>query len=306
MEKTYVSSNFNKNIILWISYLQNEKKYSTHTILAYENDIKNFMSFQQTHQDCPLDEKFFTKLSISDVRSWIVYRSKKKFTHQSSARALSTMRSLFSFLSKNNIINSQVFHIFESPKIAKSLPKALSVFDAVNSTTQIGQISDENWVAKRDIALLTLIYSTGIRISEALNITTKSLPLKDFIKIKGKGDKEREVPILPVTTKHLNEYINLCPYPIEEYVFLGIKGRKLQACVFSKNLRQLRSLIGLPESCTPHSFRHSFATHLLENGLDLRDVQELLGHQSLESTQIYTKLDNRFLLEQYKKSHPKS
>ena len=289
----------------WYSYLENERQYSAHTLRAYENDLMSFFDFQCQHLEEIINLEVIEKISVRDFRAWLANRNRLGLSHKATARAMSTVRSFYKYLEKQEILQNHAVFSVGSPKVAKSVPKAVNVQEAVDASSAIGQMSDENWVSKRDIALLTLIYGCGLRISEALGLSVSEFPIEDVIKIKGKGKKEREVPVLPMVRDKINEYVDCCPYLIEDHVFMGVKGGKLTPEVFRKQLKSLRCMLGLPDSATPHAFRHSFATHLLEKGVGLREIQELLGHSSISSTQIYTKVDSKGLLEAYQSAHPK-
>jgi integrase/recombinase XerC len=230
------------------------------------------------------------------------------FEGASNARALSTVKSFFRYLEKDTgMENAAVFHI-RSPKIKKSIPKALAEGQAEQALGEIKTMSKEEWINKRNLALLTLIYGCGLRISEALSLNYKDFPKGDSITILGKGNKQRAVPVLPVVKAAIEEYVAACPYPFEAKtpLFLGSRGGALDPAIFQRELRKLRTALGLPESTTPHAFRHSFATHLLSAGGDLRSIQELLGHASLSTTQRYTHVDKERLMNAYKNAHPRA
>lgn len=204
--------------------------------------------------------------------------------------------------------HSAIFHV-RMPKLSKPLPKALSADQSMQAVMGIGTLHEEPWVAQRDTALLMLIYGCGLRISEALSLRVGDLPpAGSSLRIHGKGNKERVVPLLAIVRDAIDTYLGLCPHhnprnPKAD-IFVGVKGGTLQPAIFQKQLRHLRSWLGLPESATPHAFRHSFATHLLATGGDLRDIQELLGHESLSTTQRYTHVDSERLLAAYRDAHP--
>jgi len=289
----------------WHSYLKNEKQYSEHTLRAYQIDINSFLQFQTSYLGQDITAAILENLALKDFRAWLAHRQRSGKSHKSTARAMSTIRSFYKYLEKQEILQNHAVFNVNSPKIPKSVPKALNSTDAVDASLAIGQISDENWVSKRDIAVLTLIYGCGLRISEALSLNVSELPISDVIKIHGKGNKEREVPVLPIIQERIRDYVDSCPLKLTHALFVGIRGQRLTAEVFRRQLKNLKCLLGLPESATPHAFRHSFATHLLENGVGLREIQELLGHSSISSTQIYTKVDAKNLMDVYEKSHPK-
>lgn len=292
----------------WQSYLLHERQYSAHTLRAYENDILPFFAFLKHHFEKEADYNLLSKLEVRDIRSWMAYLHGNGLTAKSTARALSVVRSFFRFLEKQEILKNHAALNAYMPKVPKSIPKALSREDALNAASSIDDVARESWTGKRDIALLTLIYGCGLRISEALSLKYKDVPLQNAIRIKGKGNKEREVPVLPIVAKRIGEYVKSCPYKMLEndFIFVGARGKPLRPEIFRKQLQIFRDSYGLPESTTPHAFRHSFATHLLQEGGDLRVIQELLGHASLSTTQQYTKTDSKRLLDVYNKAHPKA
>jgi len=292
----------------WLSWLKNGKNYSAHTIKAYHNDLFSFCAFIQQHIGCSINLSELAKLDIKDFRSWLSMRHNNNLTFRSTARAISTVKNFFNYLEKNYKFHNAAIANVKSPKIEKSLPKALSVSDAIETVNSLDIFSNKDWIGKRDVALIYLIYGCGLRISEALSIKKTDLNNSDYIKIKGKGKKERQIPILPKVIEQIKKYLSLCPYSIEDedYIFLGAQGKVLNSAVFRKTLQTYRKAMGLPDSATPHAFRHSFATHLLENGGDLRTIQELLGHENLSTTQIYTKIDSNRLIDAYKNFHPRN
>ncbi|PIR39038.1 MAG: recombinase XerC [Alphaproteobacteria bacterium CG11_big_fil_rev_8_21_14_0_20_39_49] len=289
----------------WYSYLKNERQYSAHTLRAYQSDLISFFDFQNRHRGEAVTLSVLEKLEVRDIRAWLAHRQRSDMSNKATARAISTIRSFYKYIEKQEIIKNHAVFSVSSPKVTKSVPRALSSADAVDAGSAIGQLSDEDWVSKRDTALLTLIYGCGLRISEALSLTIADLPIGESLKITGKGNKEREVPVLPIVRERINEYLEACPFNMNESIFIGVRGGSLTPEVFRRQLKNLRCMLGLPDSATPHAFRHSFATHLLEKGVGLREIQELLGHSSLASTQIYTKVDTKNLLEAFEKAHPK-
>jgi len=291
----------------WKNYLEHEKSYSEHTLRAYSNDMICFFVFIGNHLKESITSVTLEKIKTKDIRCWLAWRHDQGLSFKSTARALSTVRSFFNFLEKQEILTNHAAYNTQSPKIPKSIPKALAKEDAVDATENINIMSADNWTGLRDIAILSLIYGCGLRISEALSVTYDMLPICDVIRITGKGNKEREIPVMPIITKRIDDYINTCPYGFEPYdkIFIGKQGKPLKPEVFRRQIQKFRNSFGLPESTSPHAFRHSFATHLLEEGGDLRVIQELLGHSSLKSTQQYTKIDSKRLLEAYDKASKK-
>lgn len=293
----------------WLTWLAHNKSSSKHTVTAYEIDIRNFFAFFSSHTGSELSLETLASLSLRDFRSWLAARHQQQFTAKSSARALSAVKSFYRYLEKHDQIeNTAIFHI-RTPKLAKSLPKALPEEQAVSATQMVGADHKDAWVQMRDIALLTLIYGCGLRISEALSLTPSDIPVgAPSVIIRGKGNKERVVPILPQVHEAIAQYTKSCPHPLSgnEALFRGTRGGALRPEIFQKEIRNLRAALGLPDTATPHSFRHSFATHLLSSGGDLRTIQELLGHADLSTTQHYTKVDHARLLSAYNKAHPRA
>jgi integrase/recombinase XerC len=306
--KSYpVTSELGQAMIAWETWLTTIKRASNHTVISYQNDLGHFCAFLSGHLGGEVSLKHLHSLTARDIRGWLASRT-GKFEAASNARALSTVKSFFRWLEKQGKVeNAAIFHI-RSPKIKKALPRALAPEQAEASLSAIAIHHDEEWINKRDLALLTLIYGAGLRIGEALSLTYKNIPKGDVISIIGKGNKERQVPLLPIIKKAIEDYVSACPYGFEadSPLFLGARGKKLSPVIFQRELRKLRQLLNLPESTTPHAFRHSFATHLLSAGGDLRSIQELLGHASLSTTQRYTHVDKERLLKAYKNSHPRA
>lgn len=289
----------------WESWLRDVKRASRHTVVSYQTDLRHFCGFLSAHQGGKVGLKELSALEPRDIRSWLASRL-DDFEAGSTARALSTVKSFFRWLKRQEKTqNEAVFHV-RSPKIKKAVPKALMEEQSSAALAAIGD-HEEPWVGKRNLALLTLIYGCGLRISEALAVAPQDIG-GDVLQITGKGNKQRQVPMLPVVNAALADYAAACPYPLEKNapLFRGARGRKLDAAIFQRELKKLRQAINLPDSATPHAFRHSFATHLLSAGGDLRSIQELLGHASLSTTQRYTKVDTRRLMEAYKDAHPRA
>jgi integrase/recombinase XerC len=291
----------------WKQWLEGEKRFSTNTVESYERDVLAFLEFMSDYQGEFVTSHSLADLQLRDFRSWLASRKSKNYSNSSTARALAAVKSFFKYLDRfEEINNSAIFHL-RTPKKEKSIPKALSQEQAAAAVAAIVK-SKEPWVGKRDLALLTLIYGTGLRISEALDLTIKNRPRGDNIIISGKGNKERVVPILPIIIEAIEDYISSCPFGLmdNDPLFVGVRGKKLQPAIFQKKIQEVRRALGLPETATPHAFRHSFATHLLHEGVDLRSIQELLGHASLSTTQRYTNVDTARLLDVYSHAHPRA
>lgn len=297
----------------WESWLADIKHASRHTVISYQNDLSNFLVFLAGHSGGKIGFPQLVELESKDIRAWLASRSipvsgEKKYEASSNARALSTIKNFFRYLEKQGKIkNSAIYHI-RSPKIKKSLPHALNEQQAADALTGIALQNSENWVNARNTALLLLIYGCGLRIGEALSLKYGDIPTGGSLIVTGKGNKQRKLPVLPVVHAAIDEYVAACPYSFSQDspLFLGLRGKALDAGIFQRQLRALRAGLNLPENTTPHAFRHSFATHLLSAGADLRSIQELLGHVSLSTTQRYTHVDKNRLLAAYKNAHPRA
>ncbi len=302
-----VSPEFAETITQWQEWLRHVRRSSQHTVVSYTTDLSQFCLFLGQHLGGQVTLKQIEALETRDIRAWLASRL-REFKPSSTARALSTVKNFYRYLEKHGTIShSAIFHI-RGPKLKKALPKALGVEQAQAALEVIGTQHDEDWINKRDLALLILIYGCGLRISEALSLCYKDIPSGDTLSIIGKGNKQRHVPVLRVVKSAIADYVSACPYPFSAKapLFLGKRGMALDPGIFQLQLRKLRAALNLPESTTPHAFRHSFATHLLSAGGDLRSIQELLGHVSLSTTQRYTHVDKTRLMQAYKNAHPRA
>ncbi|WP_375326365.1 tyrosine recombinase XerC [Candidatus Tisiphia endosymbiont of Nemotelus uliginosus] len=290
----------------WKQYLKLQKNYSEHTIISYTNDLLNFLDFINQYNAEIVTINSIKLVDVRLVRSWLAKRHQLQYVAASNSRSLSAVKNFYKYLEKVNIIACHAIISIKHPKKSQTLPKALSKEDSSLSIRHIVMFASCEWIEVRNTALLVLIYATGLRISEALSITKAHLRTLDFIKIQGKGNKERIIPLLPIARNLIENYLSKLPYNIKDTdpIFRGQLGRKLQAPVFNRELIKLRQMYGLPEHLSSHAFRHSFASHLLENGADMRSIQELLGHTSLSSTQRYTKISLQHLENVYNIAHP--
>ena len=250
-------------------------------------------------------------LKTSDFRAWLARQATAGRQRSTIANALSVVRGFFRWLERNGYGANHAIRAVRSPKIPHAVPKALSIGEAADTVASAGDLAADSmndWLALRDIAMLTLLYGAGLRIAEALSLQRRDAPKGDSITVTGKGNKERLVPILPVVREAIDAYVAACPWPLEPEspLFLGARGGPLRARVVQRQMQKLRGLLGLPDTATPHALRHSFATHLLAMGGDLRAIQELLGHASLSTTQRYTEVDAGRLLEEYRATHPRA
>jgi integrase/recombinase XerC len=302
------SSEFVKIIDDWQKYLSVQLNYSPHTLESYLNDLNHFLNFITKYLSATISLELIESVDVRLVRSWLSERHQAGYTSASNGRALSSIKNFCKYLEKKHKIHCHAIFTVQSPKKSKILPRALSQEETKISLSNIEMLGSEEWIHVRNKALLTLIYASGLRISEALSITKKHLDNEEFIKIIGKNNKERIIPWINESKLLIEQYLKLLPYSIESYepIFRGLRGAVLQRAVFNRELIYLRRMLGLPEHLSSHSFRHSFATHLLENGADLKSIQELLGHQSLSTTQRYTKITKTHLESVYDKTHPDS
>ena len=290
----------------WLDYLSNIKKLSQNSVVSYKNDLSKFFIFFQDYIEKNIGLKEIESIKISEFRSFLTYRRNSEISSNSIARNISALKSFFRFLIKNNKIKeSSVFNL-KSPKLKKSLPRPINVDLAIQVIKQAEEIEDEKWIGLRNKAILILLYGCGLRISEALSLNYDDVQNEDHILIKGKGEKERIVPMMTYIKKGIENYLEACPKEIisGEALFIGKRFSRLSPRIIQYALEKIRTALSLPETATPHALRHSFATHLLDSGGDLRTIQELLGHSSLSTTQKYTKVETSKLLDIYKKSHP--
>lgn len=291
----------------WLTWLAQVRGFSAHTVTAYGQDVRHFLGFLQEHLGESPGLRDLMSLEARDMRAWLASRA-GEYDVASNARALSAVKSFYRYLEKQGRGSNASVFALRTPKLKKALPRALSQAQARDAVAQVGDLQEERWVALRDAALLTLIYGCGLRISEALSLTRRQLESGGDLAVTGKGNKQRTLPVLPAVHEASRAYLAACPYPLtaDSPAFVGEKGAPLQPAVFQKQVRRLRAWLGLPEAATPHAFRHSFATHLLSEGGDLRAIQELLGHASLSTTQRYTYVDRERLMRAYKSAHPRA
>jgi len=302
----FTNGQTNDLIIAWLGELKSVRQLAAKTVEAYQRDLNQFTTFLFNHHAQKIDLKLLENLKPADFRAFLAYRRNDDVNSRSLARSLSALKSFFSYLEMQNLIKNEALNLIKMPKLGKSLPKALSVDEAKKTISSIDEMEDIAWISARDIAALSLCYGAGLRISEVLALTKTDIET-NAMRIIGKGDKMRLVPLMPPISLAISKYLKLCPFIItkNEPMFKGVKGGILSARIIQRRVVQLRSALGLPPSATPHALRHSFATHILNKGGDLRTIQELLGHASLSTTQIYTKVDNEQLLQSYLKAHPR-
>lgn len=295
-------------VTAWERHLAHERRLSRHTLLGYSRDIIAFFDFLAAHLGTTPSLKDLDALLTADFRSYLAHRRAKGVSGRSLARSLSALRSFFRHLKRLGLVENSALSGIRAPKIPHSLPKPLSVPGARDVIDEVQELADTNWVGLRDAAVLSLLYGCGLRISEALNLNYGDLSGGQSLTIMGKGGKQRLAPVLPVVRQAIDAYLEACPYPPEpgKPLFLGKRGGRLGPRMIQLAMQKLRAALGLPSSATPHALRHSFATHLLGAGGDLRTIQELLGHASLSSTQIYTEVNEDRLLDVYQAAHPRA
>ena len=248
------------------------------------------------------------KLEVTDFRAYLADRTHNGLTRTSIARNLSTLRNFYRFLERNAILSNASLSVIRSPSLPKALPHPLSkeqAFDMIRTARKLEKVA---WMGQRDVAFLTLLYGCGLRIGEALRLDVKDRPNAEMMTVFGKGGKERVVPVLPMLRATIDAYLKVRPdgAPAKSPLFIGLRGERVNPGVMQRQIRRIREELGLPESVTPHALRHSFATHLLIGGADLRTIQELLGHESLSTTQRYTGLDETKMMDVYSHAHPRA
>ncbi len=289
----------------WLHALAKEKRVSPKTLEAYGRDIMQFGSFLTEHLGKAVTCTDLAALPLSDFRSFMARRRHDGIEARSLARQMSAIRSFFRFAEARDVFKNNAYGAVRSPKLPHAIPRPLSVDMAERVTNDEGMTPDVAWLAARDKAILTLLYACGLRISEALALTAAQLRHNPMTII-GKGGKGRLVPLLPAVKAMMENYLDLCPFPVKahEPLFRGAKGGVLSPRIVQLSMQHLRAALNLPDTATPHAMRHSFASHLLGNGADLRVIQDLLGHASLSTTQVYTEVNRAHLLEQYRKAFP--
>ena len=297
----------------WLAHLRTERRLSPKTLEAYARDLRQFLLFLSNHWGARVSLTQFAKLEATDIRAFMAARRADDVAGRSLARALAGLRSFGKFLEREGVGKLGALSAIRAPKIGKSLPKPIQMASAkrlVDADERAGE-NREPWIWVRDAAVMALLYGSGLRISEALGLKRRDVPLPgkgDVLVVTGKGNKTRMVPVLQSVLAQVQDYIAQCPHPLpaDGPVFVGARGGPLSPRIIQLTMERLRGALGLPDSATPHALRHSFATHLLTRGGDLRAIQELLGHASLSTTQIYTGIDTERLFEVYRTAHPRA
>ncbi|SDG19818.1 tyrosine recombinase XerC [Pelagibacterium luteolum] len=290
----------------WKRELSTARRLSPKTLEAYGRDLDQFMAFLSGHVGGTIDVADLKTLRPADLRAFLASRRKADAGSRTLARSLSGIKSFFTYLERSGILALEALSVVRTPKLPRGLPKPLSAREAKAAIGMPAELDDRPWVAARDAAAIALCYGSGLRISEALALTRADLN-GPTLRITGKGNKVRLVPLIAPVRAAIEEYLRLCPFGLEpgEPIFRGVRGGVLSPRLIQLRVEQMRGILGLPASATPHALRHSFATHLLAKGGDLRAIQELLGHASLSTTQIYTHIDSERLLEAYRSAHPR-
>ncbi len=291
----------------YLDYLAREKRDSPHTLRAYGDDLSRFLAFLQEHVGGVPDEAMLAALVPADIRAFLSFRRSAGLGARGIQRALAALRGFFRFLAREEILHNAAAKAVRAPRIPRTLPHPLSVEDAARTLHEAGE-EPVAWLAARNTALLTLLYGAGLRISEALSLRRGDVPLGETLSILGKGRKERRVPVLAAVREAVDAYAAQIPFAGDRDgpLFLSRRDLPMSAREAEALMQNLRARLGLPARATPHALRHSFATHLLAGGGDLRAVQELLGHASLSTTQIYTAIDTGKLMEVYRHAHPRA
>ncbi|MBP5160981.1 MAG: tyrosine recombinase XerC [Alphaproteobacteria bacterium] len=305
---TLVDSVVLQDIHAWADWLNIERRLSAYTSLNYLLDLRAFCAFLRREKDKKVTRSILEKCAVADFRAFLVEQSAKQLSRATLARQMSALRTFFRFLLRTHVLENTAIKAIRTPKKPRTLPKPLQEDDALNLLHEAIKAQKEHWQGMRDAALLTLLYGCGLRISEALALNVGQIGEKtEALVITGKGNKQRIVPLLPIVRSTLLRAIKEHPCPTTEApLFVGARGERLNPGVVQRQIRRLRAELGLPDTVTPHALRHSFATHLLSAGTDLRSVQELLGHASLSATQRYTEVDQAQLERVYEKAHPRA
>jgi integrase/recombinase XerC len=296
----------------WLAYLTVERQLAANTAEAYERDISQFLTFMSRAQNKLPDMKQLIALSARDVRAFLAARRSEGVGSRSLSRTLSALRMFYKFLERRGYGKNDAIRAVALPKLPHSVPKPLTAPKATALIDSADIVSPDapEWVLARDTAVLALLYGSGLRISEALGLKRRDAPIKgrDMLRVTGKGNKTRVVPVLPIVREAVERYLALLPQKLgsEDPLFVGVRGRELSPRIIQLRIASARAALGLPETATPHALRHSFATHLLGAGADLRAIQELLGHASLSTTQGYTEVDREHLLKAYTRAHPRA
>ncbi|MGB4101592.1 MAG: tyrosine-type recombinase/integrase [Alphaproteobacteria bacterium] len=303
-----LAADANQALAEWVAWLTSERRAATHTVAAYQRDIAQFVVFAAEHGGGDVSINRLSAMELSDLRSWLSWLAGRGLTAASRARAVAAVRGWFRWMDRTGRMHNDAINLLRLPKVVRRMPRPVTAVEA-GALTDAAAIQDmEPWLAARDAALLLLLYGAGLRLGEALSLNHHDLDAVERLVVRGKGNKERVVPVLPVVREAIMGYVKTKPYAAtpDAPVFIGARGKRLNPGVAERQMRQLRHQLGLPDTATPHALRHSFATHLLAGGADLRTLQELLGHASLSTTQVYTKIESTQLEKVYANAHPRA
>ena len=294
----------------WLAHLSNERRASPHTVDAYRRDVSAFLGFLVAHLGGDPSLRDMGMLAPQDLRAYLAHRRNDGLGDRSVMRALAAIRAFFGWMERRLGVENPRLKLVRGPRLRATLPRPVSESGAGAMIDEAGRGEDGEapWIAARDAAVITLLYATGLRISESLALTGADRPLPETLRVVGKGDKERIVPVLAAARDAVERYAALCPFPLDRAgpLFRGVRGAALSARTVQSRIESLRRRLGLPESVTPHALRHAFATHLLAHGGDLRAIQELLGHESLSTTQRYADVEAARVMDAYRSAHPRA
>lgn len=303
-----VAADLEAALAAWFAWLGGERRASANTLAAYRFDITDFLKFLSAYRGGTVRLGALATVKLGDFRAWLAQEAARNLQAASRARSVAGVRNFFKWLDKTGQLHNPAIGLLKTPKKPQRLPRPVSEREAEEMIDLARAEPAEGWVGLRDEALFVLLYGAGLRIGEALSLLRSDIEQGERLVVTGKGNKQRIVPLIPVIRERLTRYLKACPHPIEQNdkIFLGQRGEPLSPAVAQRQLRKVRRLLNLPDSATPHALRHSFASHLLADGADLRSLQELLGHSSLSTTQLYTKIDAAQLADAYRKAHPRA
>lgn len=286
----------------WLQYLASERRFSEHTVLAYSKDLDRFLAFLAHYRGENLTVALMGDLKVRDFRAFLADLRGGGLSARSVARILSSIKNFFAYLARNEDIENEAIAAVQAPKKPKKLPRPVSEDDASKVLDTVSELSSTDWVASRNVAVISLLYGCGLRIGEALALNCKHAPNGDSMRVFGKRQKERIVPVLPFVREAIDTYLEQCPHSHspERPLFVGVRGGRLDGREIRTVMQKVRAALSLPDTATPHALRHSFASHLLARGGDLRVIQELLGHSDLKATQVYTEVAGQQLKAVYK------
>lgn len=301
------AADLSDSLMKWQDWLQFEKQLSRHTLRAYSTDLTQFVTFLADHLGKTPSLADVSDMKLRDFRAWLSRKAMNGAGNASRARSLSGVKNFVRWLDRQGILHNAAIGAVVTPKKPRKLPRPLQEGQAMQVLESADLLHATDWVGQRDRALFTLLYGCGLRIDEALSLNRNELPRDGFLRVVGKGKKERQVPVIEIVERAIERHLALCPFKdADGPLFPGVRGGRLNQGVAQKAMRALRKTLGLPETATPHALRHSFATHLLQNGANLREIQELLGHSSLSTTQRYTDVNAEEMMAVYRKAHPRA